>query len=157
MDQKPFVELWDVSLVYGRGTESVPAIEQLTLSIGQGDFVAVVGPSGCGKSSLMKLVTGLLLPTGGTIFVGGNRVTSRSSAWPFRIPLSCRGARRCQISCCRLTIVKPHKRRLRANKKEYVMQAEQLLAAVGLGGSSARNFPGSCRGGCSSALIFVVL
>src|SRR5262245_33321936 len=75
MGQKQFVELRDVSLVYGRGAEGVPAIEQLTLSIGQGDFIAVVGPSGCGKSTLMKLVTGLLPPTAGAIFVGGKKVS----------------------------------------------------------------------------------
>ena len=77
----------DVSLAYGEGDESVLALEHLTLQVAKGDFVAVVGPSGCGKSSLMKLVTGLLLPTSGEILVGGKKVTRPigASAWPSRI------------------------------------------------------------------------
>jgi NitT/TauT family transport system ATP-binding protein len=148
MDQKLFVELSDVGLVYGSGTESVPAIEELTLSIGQGDFVAVVGPSGCGKSSLMKLVTGLLLPTVGTIFVGGKKVTKpvegvgmafqNSTLMPWRTTLS--------NIMLPFEIVEPHKRRLRTNKKEYVNKAEQLLAAVGLG-KFGEKFPWQLSGG----------
>ena len=58
------MQIRDVSLVYGR-RRPTHAIERLDLDIDEGKFVAVVGPSGCGKSSLMKLVTGLLRPTGG--------------------------------------------------------------------------------------------
>ena len=130
MGQKQFVELSNVSLVYGRGAESVPAIEQLTLSIGRGDFIAVVGPSGCGKSTLMKLVTGLLPPTAGTIFVGGKKVNKpvegvgmafqNSTLMPWRTTLS--------NIMLPFEIVEPHKRRLRAYKKEYVAQAEQSIS-----------------------------
>ena len=48
-----FVDLRDVSFVYGRDDDEVLALEGLTLSVAEGEFVAVVGPSGCGKSTLM--------------------------------------------------------------------------------------------------------
>src|SRR6516162_2546060 len=148
MSKTPFVELRDVNLTYGRGAESLAALNQLTLSLGQGEFVAVVGPSGCGKSSLMKLVTGLLLPTGGTIFVGGKRVTrpvesvgmafQNSTLLPWRTTLA--------NVMLPFEIVHPHKRRLRANRKEYIDQAQQLLTAVGFG-KFAERFPWQLSGG----------
>jgi ABC-type nitrate/sulfonate/bicarbonate transport system, ATPase component len=59
-----FVEISDVSLTYpGAGASATLALDHATLSIDQGEFVAVVGPSGCGKSTLLKLVSGLHLPT----------------------------------------------------------------------------------------------
>src|SRR6202044_2848450 len=67
---RPFVEISDVSLTYpGAGANATLALEHATLSIDQGEFVAVVGPSGCGKSTLLKLVSGLHLPTRGGVIV----------------------------------------------------------------------------------------
>jgi len=148
MEKTPFVELRDVSLTYGRGAESLTAVDQLTMSMGQSEFVAVVGPSGCGKSTLMKLVTGLLLPTSGTILVGGKQVTrpvesvgmafQNSTLMPWRTTLA--------NIMLPFEIVHPHKRRLRANRKEYTARAQQLLAAVGLGRFADR-FPWQLSGG----------
>jgi len=47
------------------------AIEEISLSVPAGAFVAIVGPSGCGKSTLLNVVAGLLPPTSGTVRVGG--------------------------------------------------------------------------------------
>ena len=148
MDQRPFVEIRDVGLTYGQGVQSVPAIEELSLDIGGGDFIAVVGPSGCGKSSLMKLVTGLLPATRGTIFVNGKKVTrpvagvgmafQNSTLMPWRTTLS--------NIMLPFEIVAPHKHRLRANKKEYIAKVEALLTAVGLG-KFGEKFPWQLSGG----------
>ena len=59
---------------YG-GEQGLLAVEDLTLDVRKGEFVAVVGPSGCGKSTLMKLVTGLHIPQEGVVTVAGDRVT----------------------------------------------------------------------------------
>src|ERR1700744_1166235 len=68
-----FVELDDVALTYG-SSECVVALKNASMSIGKGQFAAVVGPSGCGKSSLMKLVSGLAPPTTGKVSVAGKEV-----------------------------------------------------------------------------------
>ncbi|MGH9679228.1 MAG: ABC transporter ATP-binding protein [Candidatus Acidiferrales bacterium] len=52
-----------------------PALQNIDLEIGQGEFVCIVGPSGCGKSTLLHLLAGLDRPTTGDILVDGSRVT----------------------------------------------------------------------------------
>ena len=90
-----FVELENVELVYGRGDKRVQALTSTSLTIGRGDFVALVGPSGCGKSTILKLVTGLLKATKGYVYVSGERSgQSRCvSAWRSRIRRCCPGRR----------------------------------------------------------------
>ena len=46
------------------------AVEDISLQVTQGEFIAIVGPSGCGKSTFMKLTTGLKRPSKGTIQIG---------------------------------------------------------------------------------------
>ena len=51
------------------------ALEEISLSVAAGSFVAIVGPSGCGKSTLLNIVAGLLAPTAGTVHVEGDLLT----------------------------------------------------------------------------------
>ncbi|GAA0583369.1 ABC transporter ATP-binding protein [Caenispirillum bisanense] len=129
-----FVELDRVRLRYRDGDDL--ALEQTTMSIREGEFVAVVGPSGCGKSSLMKLVTGLMPPTEGNIIVDGHEVTGpisivgmafqASTLLPWRTTL--------ENVMLPLEIVQPHRSRLRRHRAEYEARARALLAEVGLTG-----------------------
>ena len=75
MTADPLVSLDRVSMAYGRGDAAVHAIEEVTLDIARGEFIAVVGPSGCGKSSLMKLISGLHPALAGALSVEGKPVT----------------------------------------------------------------------------------
>jgi NitT/TauT family transport system ATP-binding protein len=61
----------DVSLVYQTSATPTRALEDVTLSVADGEFVAVVGPSGCGKTSLLRLLAGLIFPTSGRILFRG--------------------------------------------------------------------------------------
>ena len=62
------IRLDEISKVYPNG---VLAVNEVTLDIGEGEFVVLVGPSGCGKSTLLRLIADVLAPTGGTIEVRG--------------------------------------------------------------------------------------
>ena len=68
-------------MAYGRGAAAVRAIEEVSLEIARGEFIAVVGPSGCGKSSLMKLISGLHAPASGSLLVEGRPGDRIDSYW----------------------------------------------------------------------------
>ncbi len=64
----------NVSKVYRQDTVAVQALTDINLEIPRLDFVCLSGPSGSGKSTLLNLIGGLDRPTGGEIYVDGNRV-----------------------------------------------------------------------------------
>ncbi|GAA3757638.1 ABC transporter ATP-binding protein [Micromonospora maritima] len=70
------VEAVDVSRTYELDGVSVSALRGVSLTIDQGEYVAVIGPSGSGKSTLMHLLGGLDRPTGGRLVIGGRDVAS---------------------------------------------------------------------------------
>ena len=66
----PSVELKDVSLIFGDGdprNENVTAVDNTSLEIPAGQFVAIVGPSGCGKTTILNMLAGLIKPTLGSV------------------------------------------------------------------------------------------
>jgi NitT/TauT family transport system ATP-binding protein len=124
------------------------AVEDITLQMQQGEFIAIVGPSGCGKSTFMKLATGLKMPSKGTILIDGQHVTGplkitgmafqSSSLLPWRTTL--------ENVLLPLEIVEPHRSRFKAHKAEYADKARKLLQSVGLGGYEDK-FPWQLSGG----------
>jgi NitT/TauT family transport system ATP-binding protein len=68
------VTVRDLRIVYSSGRQATLAVDGATLSVGEGEFVALVGPSGCGKSTILKVVAGLLAANGGTVLVGDEPV-----------------------------------------------------------------------------------
>jgi len=69
------IEVAGVCMVFRRGSTETRALEEIDLTFGQGEFVAIVGPSGCGKSTLMRIMAGLLPATAGQVVFGGRPVT----------------------------------------------------------------------------------
>ena len=69
----------DVRRHYRMGNNVIPAVDGISLSIGQGDFAALLGSSGSGKSTLMNLIAGLDRPTSGAIQVHGRNLADMSS------------------------------------------------------------------------------
>jgi len=59
---------------FDRESREIPALVDVSLSVSDGEFVAVVGPSGCGKTSLMNIVAGLLPYDEGTVSIDGRQV-----------------------------------------------------------------------------------
>jgi NitT/TauT family transport system ATP-binding protein len=144
---RPFVDLNNVSLSFD-GDEGLLALDRVSIEVGDREFVAVVGPSGCGKSTLMKLVTGLLPPSSGTVAVDGKMVTGpikcvgmafqNSTLMPWRTTLN--------NVMLPLEIVQPFKRERRQRRNEHRARAERLLDLVGLGGFGAK-YPWQLSGG----------
>jgi NitT/TauT family transport system ATP-binding protein len=145
---RSFVDLRQVSLAYRTGREETLALADATLGIDRGEFIAVVGPSGCGKSTLMKLVTGLLPPSSGDVWVRGQKVVrpikgvgmafQNATLMPWR---TTRGN-----VLLPLEIVEPHKRQFRRQRADYVARADRLLESVGLGGFGDK-YPWQLSGG----------
>ena len=64
--------------VYGEGEQATRALDDVSFSIAEGEFVAIVGSSGSGKSTLMHLMGGVDRPTSGTVFLGDDDIYQRS-------------------------------------------------------------------------------
>src|ERR687898_3407418 len=145
---KSFVDIHDVTHVYARTEDGVPAVRNLTLKVQEGEFAAIVGPSGCGKSTLMKLATGLQFPREGTVIVDGREVGApvKLAGMAFQNPTMLPWRTTLDNILLPLEIVEPHRSKLRRHKAEYVAKAEKLLAQVGLKGQGHR-FPWQLSGG----------
>jgi putative ABC transport system ATP-binding protein len=76
MSEPPIIQTRSLSKAYLVGDVRVAALEDVTLSVGQGRFVAVTGASGSGKSTLLNLLGGLDTPSAGTIEVGGDLISA---------------------------------------------------------------------------------
>ena len=71
----PVIDLADVTKTYASGSLEVAALRGISLTIDQGEFVAIIGPSGSGKSTLMHILGCLDVPTSGRFLLSGHDVS----------------------------------------------------------------------------------
>ena len=147
---RPFVDFSHVWLAYNDEllARQQFAVEDISMQIGAGEFIAIVGPSGCGKSTFMKLATGLKMPSKGTITIDGREVAGplkitgmafqSSSLLPWRTTLD--------NVLLPLEIVEPYRNTFRRDRAAFAAKATQLLESVGLGGYGHK-FPWELSGG----------
>ena len=146
----PFVDVRSVWLAYNDEllAQGRFAVEDITLQVGRGEFIAIVGPSGCGKSTFMKLTTGLKMPSRGSIRIGGEPVTGplKISGMAFQAPSLLPWRTTLDNVLLPLEIVEPYRTTFKARRREYADKARALLHSVGLGGYEDK-FPWQLSGG----------
>jgi NitT/TauT family transport system ATP-binding protein len=147
---KPFVDFKNVWLAYNDEllAKGQFAVEDISLQINDGEFIAIVGPSGCGKSTFMKLTTGLKMPSKGSIHIGGHAVTGplKISGMAFQAPSLLPWRTTVDNVLLPLEIVEPYRSQFKKKRAEFEARARKLLQSVGLGGYEDK-FPWQLSGG----------
>jgi len=145
-----FVDFQNVWLAYNDEllAKQQFAVEDISIQIKKGEFVAIVGPSGCGKSTFMKLTTGLKMPSRGRITIGGEPVTGplKITGMAFQAPSLLPWRTTVDNVLLPLEIVEPYRSNFKAKRKEYEAKARALLQSVGLGGYEDK-YPWQLSGG----------
>jgi putative ABC transport system ATP-binding protein len=136
--------------IYGKDNAAVTAVDEASVEVHRGEFVALVGPSGSGKTSMLAMLAGLLSPTSGRILIGDEDLS--------RMPEKTRARfRREKIGFTfqannlvpYLTALENVELMLRLNKRLDVTgkaRAKELLVRLGLG-DRLNNLPGQLSGG----------
>src|SRR5512139_2621670 len=75
MPGQMLLELRSVNQMYGSGDRRFTAVQNVNLTLKEGEFVALVGPPGCGKSTLLRIITGLNKPSSGVVLYRDNVLT----------------------------------------------------------------------------------
>jgi NitT/TauT family transport system ATP-binding protein len=140
-NKQPKLAIRDLNVEYDAKGQRTIALEQVQLTVEDGEFVSVVGPSGCGKSTLLKVVSGLIQPATGAAYIDGKAISEipeqvgmvfqNDALLPWetvidnvRLPLEIKGL----------------------PGKEQIQEANRLLRMVGLEGF-AQYFPKQLSGG----------
>ncbi len=74
MNDAPLIQLTGINKTYGRRQAAFQALKSVSLTVGSGNFVAVMGPSGSGKSTMMNIIGWLDIPTAGTYEFQGTHI-----------------------------------------------------------------------------------
>lgn len=127
--QRAVVEVEHVNKLFGEGKNATLALQEISLSISQGEFVSIVGPSGCGKSTLLRIVADLVMPSSGEVRVMGKTAhqarTDRDYGFVFQAPTLLEW--RTVLKNVELPLEIMH-----GAKQEWKSRALQMLELVGL-------------------------
>jgi putative ABC transport system ATP-binding protein len=148
--QAPLIQIHQVSRRYVRGVDEIHALENVSLAIQAGHFVAFMGPSGSGKSTLLNLVSGIDRPSAGEVVVAGERLNDLSedelAHWRARhVGLIFQFFNLMPVLNARDNVALPLLL-TRLDKRERQRRAETALRIVGLG-ERLDHYPRTLSGG----------
>jgi len=144
------IQLNDVTKVYNVNGMPVPALQGVTFTVDEGEFVGLVGPSGSGKSTLLTILGAMNPPTAGTLMIDDIDVYSLSLEWQADFRHEYVGFLFQQLQLIPyLTALENVMLPLavgRLSRQEKVRRATEMLARMGLAGKE-RRLPGQLSGG----------
>jgi NitT/TauT family transport system ATP-binding protein len=140
----PAIEAEGVRKEFGGGDRNRPfvALDSVSLTVDQGEFVALVGPSGCGKSTLLNMVAGLVAPTTGTLRFMGRPLTGVNTG----IGYMAQGDTLLPWSTVRKNVALGLEVQRIGTRAERAERVERILGEVGLD-RFADHFPSQLSGG----------
>jgi NitT/TauT family transport system ATP-binding protein len=139
----PALSVRNLCMAFGADGSGPRVLDDLSFDVAEGEFLCIVGPSGCGKTTLLRLMAGLIRPSGGEVVFHGERVTApaRERAIMFQdyskalLPWrTVSGNISLSLEACGI------------GEPERTARIEALLGKMGLG-PSARKFPSQLSGG----------
>ena len=138
------IEFQHVDFAYG----DTLVIQDFSLSVEQGECLAIIGSSGCGKTTILRMVNGLLLPTGGAVLVQGqNTKESNLTLLRRKIGYSIQGSVLFPHMTVEKNIAYVPSLSPRSQKKLIYQNVSKLLDIVGLDESFRRRYPSELSGG----------
>jgi NitT/TauT family transport system ATP-binding protein len=139
--ESPYLEFRNLTKVYATGDGPVRALDQISVTQRQGEFVSILGPSGCGKSTLLMIAAGLLSASNGLVVVRGERVVAPRTdvGIVFQSPVLLEWR-----TALGNVMLQAEARKL--DRKAAERRARELLAAVGLSGFEGK-YPDELSGG----------
>ena len=144
------LEAINVTKTYGTGANAVKAVDHVSFSVRNGEFVGLVGPSGSGKTTMLAMLAGLLAPTAGQIIIAGEDVSKMKESKRTRFRGRNIGfAFQSNNLVPYLNALENVELMLRLNNrldKENKVRARELLIRLGLG-DRLRNLPSQLSGG----------
>lgn len=142
------IDVKDISKAYETTTGRVKALDDLSFSVKEREFLSIIGPSGCGKTTLLKIIGGLLSPSAGSVLIGEKDpkqvLSERKIGFMFQNPTLLKWRTTSANVILPVEVIKEQTKKGRSNVLSD--SPEKLLDLVGLKGFE-NSYPRELSGG----------